>query len=81
MKCRQFHDLLVYLAYLDLPLEHQRRMDDHLRHCTGCAAEWHEYQEVKRLAKQLPPSPVPPDMESRLRKVIDLAPRAAAGRD
>jgi anti-sigma factor RsiW len=70
MKCRECRDLLIYLAYGDLPPEHQRRMDDHLRQCIPCAAGWRDYQEVKRLAQQLPAPPLPPDVEKRLQKLL-----------
>ncbi len=73
MSCREFRDLLVYLAYGDLSGEHQRRMDDHLRQCTSCAAEWRDYQEVRRLAQELPPPTLPPYVEARLKKLIDVA--------
>jgi anti-sigma factor RsiW len=69
--CREFRDLAVYLAFGDLPAEHRLRAEEHLRECPACAAGWRDYQEVTRLARQLAAEPLPPEVEARLRALLD----------
>jgi len=71
MTCREFRDLLIYLAFGDLPAEQQRRADEHVGSCAHCAAEWGDYQRVKHLAGQLPSPLVPPDVECRLQAWLE----------
>jgi anti-sigma factor RsiW len=69
--CREFRDLSVYLAFGDLPPEHRLRAEEHLRECPSCAADWRDYQEVRRLAWLLTAEPLPPEVEARLRALLD----------
>jgi anti-sigma factor RsiW len=71
MSCREFRHLLVYLAFGDLPADQQGRIDEHLRQCAACAAEWRDYQQVVRLARQLPPTPLPAGVEDRFQILVD----------
>jgi predicted anti-sigma-YlaC factor YlaD len=51
MKCDEIQELLG--AYWDLP-EHdlrRRRVDEHIKHCEGCAAEFQMWQESTELIK------------------------------
>lgn len=51
MKCEEIQELLA--AYWDLP-EHdikKRRVDEHIKHCEGCTAEFQMWQESTELIK------------------------------
>jgi anti-sigma factor RsiW len=69
--CRQFRELLVYLAFGDLEPELRARAEAHLPSCPTCAAEWRGYQEVVRLARLLPDGPLPPVLEQHLRGLLE----------
>jgi anti-sigma factor RsiW len=82
MTCRGFYALSVYLAFGDLPEKQRGGVEEHLRHCPNCDATWQDYQQVIRLARQLPAVPLPPGLSARLQILLDgRQPTARARRD
>jgi anti-sigma factor RsiW len=70
MTCRELVELLIDFVSDELPAEHRQRVEQHLRRCPPCVAYLDSYQVTIRLTKQLPCEPLPPELEARLRAVL-----------
>ena len=70
MTCRELVELLIDFVSDELPLEHRQRIEQHLRCCPPCEAYLASYQTTIRLTRQLPCEPLPPQLEQRLRIVL-----------
>jgi anti-sigma factor RsiW len=81
MTCHEFRNLLVYLVFGELPRKQRLRVDDHLSQCIGCAAEWADYQQVIRLARQLPRDPLPASLQDQLQALLAKAHQVPARAD
>jgi hypothetical protein len=59
----------LFVDYLGegLPVEYRELIEEHLTVCSLCAASADSYQAVIRLARQLPPPPVPLELLENLR--------------
>jgi anti-sigma factor RsiW len=77
--CREFQELLIYLAFGDLDAAQTQRAHAHLEGCASCVRDWGAYREVTRLAGNLPAEPIPFEMDSRLRRRLGAPPPAPPG--
>ena len=59
MNCREMIDSLDDFVSGELPPERQQGCKEHLDVCPPCVAVLESYQVTIRLARQLPPAPVP----------------------
>jgi anti-sigma factor (TIGR02949 family) len=59
--------------YLDAELldESQREMEQHLERCRSCFSRVEFEKELKAYTAELRSAPVPPELELRIRKVLD----------
>jgi hypothetical protein len=76
MRCGEFHALFLNLAFGDVGLGMRGRLEEHLGQCPSCAAEWQDYHRVIRLARNLPPAPVPPGLTDRVQTLLAAIPKA-----
>jgi anti-sigma factor RsiW len=69
--CREIAELLIDFISGDLPAEHRERIERHLRCCPPCVAYVQSYQLTIKLTRQLPCEPLPPELDRRLRAVLE----------
>ena len=65
--CRTVTRLLVDFVGEGLPAEYRELIEDHLATCPLCIAFADSYREVIRLGRQLPATPLPPELLENLR--------------
>jgi len=69
--CRTVTRLLVDFIGEGLPAEYRELIEDHLKNCPLCLAFANSYQGVIRLTRQLPATPLPPDLLESLRLAVN----------
>jgi hypothetical protein len=67
LNCRTVTRLFVDFFDEGLPVECRELIEEHLTACPLCAASADSYEAVIRLARQLPPAPVPLELIDNLR--------------
>jgi hypothetical protein len=67
LTCRTVTRLFVDFLGEGLPTEYRELIEEHLSACPLCTASADSYRAVIRLARQLPPAPVPADLLNNLR--------------
>jgi anti-sigma factor RsiW len=72
--CRELADCLCDLVAGELPPPRRADVEQHLRVCPPCVALLESYQVTIRLARQLPPAPMPPRLVSRLQAALQAPP-------
>jgi anti-sigma factor RsiW len=70
MTCRELTELLIDFVSGELAPEHMEQIREHLAWCPPCVTFVETYQLTIRLTRQLPPVPVPPGLECRLRAAL-----------
>jgi anti-sigma factor RsiW len=70
MNCRELAELLIDFVSGDLPEEQRARIEQHLGRCPPCVTYLETYRLTIRLTRRLPCSPLPPELEHRLRMVV-----------
>ncbi len=69
--CRTVTRLLVDFVGEGLPDEYREVIEDHLASCPLCVAFADSYLGVIRLGRQLPATPVPPELLENLRQALN----------
>jgi anti-sigma factor RsiW len=69
--CRRIDVFLALYASDHLAEEEQRAFERHLNQCPLCAAEVEAYLKTIRLARLLPPEPLPRTLALRLAEVLE----------
>ncbi len=66
MTCRELVELLLDYASGELAPERRAQVEQHLGRCPPCEAYLNSYHGVVRLARRLPPVPMPPEVAQRV---------------
>jgi anti-sigma factor RsiW len=69
--CRQLAELLIDFVSGELTPEMSERIQRHLSLCPPCVTYVETYQLTIRLTRCLPCAPLPPELASRLRAVLE----------
>jgi anti-sigma factor RsiW len=69
--CRELAELLIDFVSGELPPEHRAHIERHLKGCPPCVAYVETYQITIQLTRRLPCAPLPPELEKRLRAVLE----------
>ncbi len=69
--CRDLAELLLDFVADQLSREHRGHVELHLRSCSCCAAYVESYRLTIQLTRQLPRSPLPGQLEQRLRAILE----------
>ena len=69
--CRDLAELLIDFVSGDLPPDRRLHVEQHLRICPPCVAYVETYQITIRLTRKLPCGPLPPELEQRLRAILE----------
>jgi anti-sigma factor RsiW len=77
--CRRIDVLLALYASDNLVEEEQREFEQHLNQCPLCAANVESYLKTIRLARLLPPEPLPLSLALRLEEVLERVKRQRTG--
>ena len=67
LTCRTVTRMFVDYLGEGLPAEYRELIEEHLAVCQQCSSSAEIYQAVIRLARQLPPAPMPPELLASLR--------------
>ena len=70
MTCRELAELLVDFVADELPTDHRDSIARHLGVCPPCVAYLDTYRLTIQLTHRLPPVPLPPECEQRLREAL-----------
>jgi anti-sigma factor RsiW len=70
MTCRELLDVLLEFVSGELTPDQVQRIEQHLNKCPPCFVFVHTYRLTIQLARQLPPNPLPPSCEGRLRLAV-----------
>jgi hypothetical protein len=68
--CRELADNLAEVLAEELPPERLREIDSHLEVCPPCVALLLSYRITFRLARRLPPLPLPAPLLARLETAL-----------
>jgi anti-sigma factor RsiW len=71
MNCRKLAELLIDFVSGDLPEDQRALVEQHLGRCPPCVTYVETYRLTIKLTRRLPCSPLPPDLEYRLRIVVE----------
>jgi anti-sigma factor RsiW len=69
--CRQLANLLYEFVSGELPDDRRALLEEHLRVCPPCLVYVETYRVTIRLSQRLPQVPMPPELERRLREVLE----------
>ena len=72
--CREFAEALYDFVSDELPPGERSDAEEHLVRCPPCVALLESYQVTIRLARQLPPAPMPSHLLSRLQAACQAPP-------
>jgi anti-sigma factor RsiW len=73
MTCRKFAEVLIDFVSGELDPELRTQIEQHLGICPPCIAYLETYRLTIQLTRQLPPVPMPPECEQRLRAALAAA--------
>jgi anti-sigma factor RsiW len=73
MTCRELAELLIDYVAGELEPEKSEHVKQHLVLCPPCEIYIQTYQVTIRLTRKLPPVPLPPELEKRLRAAVEEA--------
>lgn len=80
MTCRELAELLIDYVSGELPPEHHAHLQKHLDFCPPCVTYLETYRITIRLTRRLPCTPLPAELERRLRAALrDITPEPPAG--
>ncbi len=65
-------DLLSLAAARVLNPAEQQRVEEHLRHCEACCAEWNGWMRLANALKELPTPQAPPKLVLRTRRLLEV---------
>jgi predicted anti-sigma-YlaC factor YlaD len=68
LTCRTVKRMFVDYLGEGLPAEYRELIEEHLAVCPNCTSSADSYRAVIRLARRLPPAPVPPELLESLRQ-------------
>ena len=71
ISCRYLAELLLRFVDRELPAEHCELIQSHLAGCLNCAAYADSYRQIIRLARWLPPAPLPAELVRGLHRAIE----------
>ncbi len=71
MNCRELAELLIDFVSGELPDDQRARIEHHLRGCSPCVHYVETYRLTIQLTRRLPCKPLPPELEYRLRVVVE----------
>jgi anti-sigma factor RsiW len=71
ISCRELAEFLIDFVSDELPAEHRDHIEQHLKLCPPCVAYLESYRMTIRLTRRLPCAPLPPELEKRLRAVLE----------
>jgi hypothetical protein len=68
--CRDLVELLIEFDSDELPPEKRDLIEQHLGRCSPCLAYVESYRILVEVTRRLPPAPLPPQLEQRLRTIL-----------
>jgi anti-sigma factor RsiW len=68
--CRELAEFLIDFVAGELPPEQRARIEHHLCMCPPCVTYVETYRLTIRLTRRLPCTPLPPELEKRLREAL-----------
>jgi len=68
--CNRLCEMLFEFVSGELPEEHRRMFEEHLRACPPCVVHVETYQVTIRMSRDLPCQPLPAELEQRLRAML-----------
>jgi anti-sigma factor RsiW len=71
MTCRELANLLIDYVSGELTPEHRERLDHHLKLCPPCVTYVKTYTLTIKLTRQLPDSPLPPQLVDKLKIMLN----------
>ncbi len=71
MNCRELVELLLDYVADELPADQRHVLEIHLSFCPPCVTYLETYRATIRLMRQLPPTPLPPELVARLRSALE----------
>ena len=69
VNCRQLAELLFDFVSGELSEDRHASLEEHLRACPPCLVYVETYRLTIKITRKLPPVPIPPELERRLRDV------------
>jgi anti-sigma factor RsiW len=69
--CRELAELLIDFVAGELSPERRAQLEQHLQCCPPCVAYVETYRLTITLTRRLPCAPLPPQLEQRLRAVLE----------
>ena len=73
--CRELIEVLVDLETGDLPVEHRKRVEHHLGHCSSCVAFVESYRLIVQMPRHLPRPALPVELQQRLQTMLAFSHR------